>query len=109
MAFGLCYASESVDIEPLKVSHVTTVVSVGVTATALPTTPLVDRRVIMVQNISANTIYLGNAAVTSDEASTGGFQLLATGDVWVGDFGDSIIVYAISVAGSDKCVVWECR
>lgn len=106
---AVSFGAQSVDVESLKISHKTTVVTVTTTATALPATPLAGRKVILVQNISTSVVYLGNADVTADETSTGGFQLQDDSDTWVGDFTEDVIVYARVSSGTAPVVVWEAR
>ena len=103
------FGSQSVDIESLKISHITTVISVTTTATALPATALKGRKTIMVQNISTSVVYIGNVNVTSDTASTGGWQLINKGDSVTLDFTEGIIVYSIVASGTANVVVWEGR
>jgi len=93
--FATCsFAAQEVDVKSLDISHLTTVVQVGTTATKLPTTALSGRRVISVQNLEDDMIiYIGNSAVTADEASTGGHQLINQGDTFVADFTDDIELY----------------
>lgn len=106
----LCFAAQDVDVISLEKSHITTVVTVSTTtATALPATALLGRRVISIQNIDSSAIiYLGNADVTADETATGGYQLANQYDTFTGDFSDDIIIYGIA-SSSAKCVVWEAR
>ena len=103
------YAALDVRVESLQISHKTTVVTVADTATAIPATALSGRKVVMVQNIGTVTVYLGNSAVTADEAATGGYQLINEGDTWVGDFTDDVVVYGIVASGTSSVVVWEAR
>lgn len=103
------FASTSVDLEGLKGSILTTVITVGNTATALPTTALSGRRTIMIENLSTNIIYIGNADCTANENSTGGYQLANQYDTIIIDATDDITIYAVSVAGTDKVCVMEIR
>ena len=103
------FGSQSVDIESLKISHITTVISVGTSATALPTTALKGRKSVMIQNISTSVVYIGNVNVTADTTSTGGWQLINKGDSVTLDFTEGIIVYSIVASGTANVVVWEGR
>lgn len=105
----LVFGSQSVDVESLKISHITTVVSVGTSATALPTTALKGRKSVMIQNISTSVVYIGNVNVTADTTSTGGWQLINKGDSVTLDFTDNIAVYAIVASGTANVCVWEGR
>lgn len=105
----VCYAAQDVNVESLKVSHVTTVVNVTTVATPLPATPLSGRKVILVQNVSSSVVYLGNASVTANTLPTGGYQLRSIGDNWKGDFDDNIVVYGIVSAGTVPVLTWEAR
>jgi len=83
----------------------TQIVSVAITATKLPTTPVVGREYIRVQNVGAQTVYIGASTVTADTAATGGIQLLPYG-VWQEAYDHTIDVYGI-VAGTTCNVVVE--
>lgn len=98
-----------VSVESLDIDHITTVITVTTSATALPSTALSGRKTVLVQNVSSATVYIGNAAVTADEASTGGYQLQYDGDSVVMDFTDDIVVYGIVATGTSTVVVWEAR
>lgn len=103
------FSSQSVDLESLKISHITTIISVTTTATLLPTAALKGRKTVMVQNLSTSTVYIGNANVTADTASTGGWQLINQGDSVTMDFTDNIAVYGIMASGTANVCVWEGR
>jgi len=84
----------------------TQVVSVAVTATKLPTTPVVGREYIRIQNVGAQTVYLGAATVTADTAATGGIQLLPYA-VWQESYDNTIDVYGIVAATTCNVVIEE--
>ena len=84
----------------------TTVVSVGVTATALPATAMVGREYIQLQNVGTATIFVGDANVTADTAATGGTQILPYA-YWIKDYDHTIVVYGIVAAGTQNGVVEE--
>ena len=48
------------------------VISVASTATKLPTTPLVGRKFVLVQNIGSQIVYLGKSDVTADTTAATG-------------------------------------
>ena len=105
-----CYAqSDKVDIESLKISHRTTVVTVETSATPLPAIPLAGRKVVLIQNITGTTVYVGNADVTADESLTGGYQLISDGDNVSCDFTEDIIVYGRVATSTQTVLVWEAR
>lgn len=83
----------------------TQIVAVGITATKLPATPLVGREYVILQNVGAATLYVGDSTVTADEAATGGFQL-TTGGVWYGEFDKSVDLYGV-VISTQNCLVEE--
>ena len=84
-----------------------TVVTVGATAVPLPAVPLAGRLAVVIQNPvdGAGTLWLGGAAVTADEAATGGFQVIA-GDRLAQDLGAGIM-YGISDGAGRKAIVLE--
>lgn len=88
-------------------SVLSTVVTVGVTASALPSSPLSARQQFMLRADSANTdvIYVGGSGVTSDAASTGGLTL-AAGQVMTLEVGTAL-VYAISPSADQILSVLE--
>lgn len=98
-----------VSVESLDIDHKTTVITVTTSATALPTTALSGRKTVLIQSAGSATVYVGNADVTADEASTGGYQLQYDGDSVVMDFTDDIVVYGIVATGTSTVVVWEAR
>lgn len=80
----------------------TQIVSVSATATKLPTTPLVGRNYIQIQNVGAITVYIGASTVTADTASTGGTQLLPYA-TWYAEYDNGVDIYGI--VASDTCNV----
>ena len=73
-------------------------VTVGVSATRIPATPLTARRTIIILNNSDNDIYIGNADVTIAAG-----YVLRPQDTFKIDISDEVDVYGI--AGSNS----ECR
>lgn len=73
-------------------------VTVGaVVAVALPTTPLNARKFMVIQNNSANIVYIGSSTVTSAR----GYKLLPNAGILL-NVEDNVDIYAIaSGAGSD--------
>lgn len=84
----------------------TTVVSVGTTATALPSTPIVGRKYLRVQNIGTATVYIGASTVTADTAATGGIQITPY-SVWEEKYDDTVIIYGIVASGTQNIVTEE--
>ena len=82
------------------------IVSIGVTASKLPPTPLKGRKYVTIQNVGGTFIYLGNASVTADTSGTGGFQLLPKG-TWSELYSDLTDIYGIIAAGSTQAYVEE--
>lgn len=100
------YAISTVVIAPKTYKVLTTVVSVTTAATALPTTAMAGRKYIRAQNIGTATIYIGDANVTADTASTGGVQLLPYA-TWEEMFDDTVVIYGIVATGTQNIVVEE--
>ena len=84
----------------------TQVVTVGTSATKLPSSPLVGRRYILIQNVGDNTVYIGNSNVTADENATGGIQLQPYA-IWEADYDHTVDIYGIVASGTGKVVVEE--
>jgi len=89
-----------------KYSIGTAVVTVGTTATALPTSAKVGRKYIDVQNIGSSIIYIGDSTVTADETATGGIQLTPRA-VWREPYDHTVTIYGIVATGTCKVVVGE--
>lgn len=105
----LIYAEgQKVDLVPLDYGIKTTVVSVGNTATPIPTTALSGRKSIMIKNLGSAIVYIGSVTVTADLNATGGFQL-AQNEVFKGDIGENTIIYGIVATGSNNASVIEAR
>ena len=89
-------AQDKVDVVALKNGINSGTITVGVTATAIPTTALAGRRSIIIVNISANTIYLGNSGVTTAT----GYALYTTQAVSM-DIGSEVTIYGIAGGASE--------
>lgn len=84
----------------------TQVVSVTTSATKLPSTPLVGRQYVSIQNVGTVTVYIGSSTVTADTASTGGTQLLPYAKI-TRDYDNTVDVYGITASGTANVVVEE--
>ena len=84
----------------------TQVVSVNTTATKLPTTPLVGREYIRLQNVGTVTVYIGSSTVAANTSATGGIQLLPYG-VWEENYDNTIDIYGKVASGSTNVTVEE--
>ena len=84
----------------------TTVVSVTTSATKLPTTPLIGREYIQIQNVGTSTVYIGSSSVTANTASTGGFQLLPYA-TWYAGYDNTVDVYGRVASGTCNVIVEE--
>lgn len=84
----------------------TTVITVGTSATALPTTAMVGREYIQIQNVGTVALYIGDANVTADTAATGGITIFPYG-MWVQPYDNSVVVYGIVASSTCKTVVEE--
>ena len=80
-------------------SQIITVTSAG---TLCPTTALVGRKYIMLQNIGNVTVYVGGTMVTANTAGTGGFQMMPYG-TWRENYSDKNFIYGRTQ--SDNCQV----
>jgi len=79
-------------------------ISVTTTATALPTTPLTNRKRIWIQAQQA-PIYIGSATVTASGAAQG--LKMAQGDVLEIDAGPNVAFYGIGSSGTHEAIVVE--
>jgi len=86
----------------LKGGILSTQVNVGATATALPTTALTNRRLLIVYNNSGGVIYLGDSTVTV----TNGFPL-ANGGTFEIKLDAGVTLYAIASAANKDVRVFE--
>ncbi len=82
------------------------IVTVNSIGTLLPTTALVGRKYIMLQNLGAVTIYVGGTMVTANTASTGGFQLLPYG-TWRENYTNKNFVYGRTESNNCQILVQE--
>lgn len=82
------------------------IITLGVTRSKLPVTPLKGRDYLTIQNLGGVTVYLGGTAVTADTAGTGGFQLLPKA-TWSELYSDNIDIYGIIASGSSPVYTEE--
>ena len=83
-------------------SFTRTLVSVGTTATALPSVALVNRAGLWVFNSGTANIFLGDSAVgTSNEF------ILFPNQTQLLPFSDAVTIYGRVASGTVNCVVWE--
>ena len=90
------FGQSKVDVISLNNGVISTSVTIGVTATKLPTTNLSGRRVIIIVNISSNTVYIGNENVTT----ANGFAVYSNQAISA-DIGDAVNIYGISTVASE--------
>ena len=84
----------------------TQLVSVGTSATKLPTTSIVGRVYLLITNIdTAKTVYLGSSTVTTS-GSTAGTPLLPS-ESYYGEWESNIDVYGIVSSGTASVIVEE--
>ena len=76
--------------------------NVGTTPTALPTTALTNRRLLIVYNNSGGDIYLGDATVTT----ANGFKLVDKGSFTI-SLDENVILYGIASAAGKDVRVFE--
>ena len=83
-----------------------TVTTVGATAKAVPTAPLAGRATMLVQNVGATTIYLGDSTVTANTSATGGLQLTSGQSIPI-SLSSAVLLYAISNAAGGLVMTFE--
>ena len=76
-------------------------VTVGVTATKIPDSPLSNRLSVTIMNISTNIVYIGNSSVTIAD----GFPLYPRAVLQI-SIEDSVDIYGIST-GDSECRILE--
>lgn len=77
-------------------------VTVSTGATLLPATALSDRIGIILHNLGSNTVYLGNAAVTSANGLP-----LESGEKLALDIGNTALLYGIVSTGTSEVRILE--
>ena len=82
------------------------VVTIGTTAAQLPTANLANRKLLMIQNVSNNVLYVGSSTVTADEAATGGLQIGKGGFVTV-EAGPANAIFGRAATAGNAIAVWE--
>jgi hypothetical protein len=96
-------------IPPVLVKGIkTTVVNVSTSATKLPTTPLADRAIVVIQNLSSSVVYIGTSTVTSS-GSTRGFVLPTQYSSITIRLTSLADIYGIVGASTADVLVMECR
>jgi hypothetical protein len=86
----------------INVSILPTTVAVGTSALALPSNPRSNRTFILVQNQSANPVFIGDASVTTSN----GYQLNPFSDITI-PCTDGAVIYAIAGSGGNNVFVGE--
>jgi hypothetical protein len=98
------FAQDKVDLVALRNGINSGTVTVTTSATAIPTTALAGRRVIIIVNISSGNIFLGNSSVTT----ANGYQLYTQQAISM-DVSDAVTVYGIVAAGTGEVRYLEAR
>ena len=80
----------------LRNSLLSQAVTVGVTATKIPTTPLTSRRSVLILNNSNNVIYLGHSGVTT----VNGYPMNPQDTIKI-DISDEVDIYGISTVSGE--------
>ncbi len=93
----------NININPLKGTAKSNFVTVGTTPTPLPSTPLANRRSMIIFNNGTGTIYLGGSDVTS----TNGLPVPASTDSPALDAAANMIIYGISSTGTNDVRILE--
>ena len=99
LIFLLCppvFGQDKVDVIALRNGISQGTITVGTSATAIPTTALSGRRCIIIVNISANNVFIGTSSVTT----ANGYQLYSQQALSL-DISDAIVVYGISTVNSE--------
>lgn len=82
------------------------IITIGITPSKLPATPLEGRKYIALQNLGGVTVYVANTFVTADTAGTGGYQLLPK-NWWREEYSDNVTVYGVISTGSSQVYIEE--
>lgn len=82
------------------------VVTVGTSAAQLPAANLANRKMLMIQNVSNNPLFVGSSTVTADETATGGIQIGKGGFITL-EAGPANDVYGISDTAAQPIAVYE--
>ena len=98
------FAQDKVDIVALRNGITQGTVTVGTSATAIPSSNLSGRRVIIIVNISTSNIFIGNNVVTTSN----GYQLYSQQSVSM-DISDAVTVYGIVSSGTAEVRYLEAR
>jgi len=93
----------NININPLRGDFKTTAVTVSTMATALPPTPLANRRALIVYNASSSIVYLGGSDVTTSN----GLPLEASTYSPPFDAGVKMTLYGIVSSGTANVRVLE--
>ncbi len=107
LIIGISYAEQIVRIAPLTISIKSINITVGTSATALPTTSLVGREVIAIRNneASTKTIFIGD----SDVSTTNGFPLDSSCPSITLDLDSSVTIYGVVASGTCDVRVLEAK
>lgn len=93
-----------ISISPYENPPKVTSVSVGTSATALPSTPLSGRKLLILTNNGTQTVYLGDSSVTTSN----GLPLLPSSSLII-EAGETCIWYGIVPSGSCDVRVAEVK
>lgn len=97
--------AQKVDLIPLDFGIKQSIVSVGNTATPIPTTAYSGRKSIIIKNLDASVVvYIGSSTVTADEATTGGYPL-AENDTLKIDLGQTTVIYGITTSSAKVSII----
>ena len=94
-------AVTNININSLRGIAKTTSVTVGATAVKLPTTPIDNRRALVIYNLGASTLYIGGSNVTT----ANGFPIIANSFSPTMDAGILMTIYGISSGSLDVRVM----
>lgn len=94
---------EAKTVDIVNLANLQQIITVGTTATAIPTMAL--RKLVFIQNLSSNDVYVGSATVTNSGA-TRGFLLGKGGYVSV-EAGPTNAIYVVASGAGSAVSIWE--
>lgn len=105
LCVGVCLCLLT-NVSALNLQLKTQLVSVGSTATKLPTTPIVGREYVLITNTdTAKTVYIGTSTVTTSGPTTG--TPILPSEQYYGEWESNVDVYGITSTGSANVIVEE--
>lgn len=94
--------NDIVTVAPLRNSVLNTVLEVPIGTTAVPPTPLTDRKSLSIKNVTSTTAYIGGINVSS----ANGYPL-TEGESYDADVSGTVVMYAVSQSGTSTLRILE--